>query len=184
MNLRASLLAIALATGVVAGAAAPALAKVSVVQSPSPALARGSSYAWAPVWGVALGVPAPAIVNEITAQQLQAATDSALLAKGYRRVEDPASADLIVVYRVIMGHRVDANLNGTGGPTAFAPGLSDYSLRTSQKTEGTLVLDLIERSTGRLVYRATSEKDVSSKDVQPEQLNSALKQMTKSLPSH
>ena len=183
MNLRAPLLAIALAAGVAAGAPALALAKVSVVQSPSAALARGSSYAWAPVWGVALGVPAPAIVNEITAQQLQAATDSALSAKGYRRVENPAEADLVVVYRVIMGQRVDANLSGWDRPEPFAPSRADYSLRTSQKTQGTLVLDLIERRTGRLVYRATSEKDVTGKDVQPERLNSALKEMTKSLPS-
>jgi len=181
MNPRASLLAIMLAAGLVGGS--PALAEVSVVQSPSAALARGSSYAWAPVWGVALGVPAPAIVNEITATQLQAATDSALTAKGYRRVEDPAKADLIVVYRVMMGHRIDANLSGWDRPEPFAPSRSDYSLRTSQKTQGTLMLDLIERSTGRLVYRATSEKDVTSKDAQPEQLNSALKHMTKSLPS-
>lgn len=181
MNLRTSLLAVALAVGVATGA--PALAKVSVVQTPSAALAAGSSYAWVPVWGVALGVPTPAIVNEITAQQLQAATDTALSAKGYRRVENPAEADLIVVYRVIMGHRVDANLNGWDRPQPFVPGRSDYSLRTSQKTQGTLVLDLIERRTGRLVYRATSEKDVTGKDVQPGRLDSALKELTKSLPS-
>lgn len=181
MKLRASLLAIALAAGVAAGD--PALAKVSIVQSPSPALARGSSYAWAPVWGVALGVPAPAIVNEITAQQLQRATDSALSAKGYHRVENPAEADLIITYGVMMGNRVDANLNGSGHLDPFLPSRSDYSLRTSQKTQGTLVLDLIERRTGRLVYRATSEKDVSSKDAEPERLNSALKDMTKWLPS-
>jgi hypothetical protein len=180
MTLRTSLLAVALAAGVATGV--PALAKVSIVQTPSAALAAGSSYAWAPVWGVALGVPTPAIVNEITAQQLQAATDEALSAKGYRRIENPAEADLIVAYRVIMGHRVDADLDGR--PAPFGPGRADYNRRTSQKTQGTLVLDLIERRTGRLVYRATSEKDVSSKDAEPQRLNSALKDMTKSLPSH
>ena len=179
MNLRTCLLAVALAAGVATGA--PALAKVSVVQTPSSALAAGSSYAWAPVWGVALGVPSPAIVNEITAQQLQAATDGALSAKGYRRVENPAEADLIVVYRVIMGHRIDADLDSPTAP--FGPGRADYNLRTSQKTQGMLVLDLIERRTGRLVYRATSEKDVTSKDAEPQRLTSALKEMTKALPS-
>ena len=153
------------------------------MQAPSAALARGSSYAWAPVWGVALGVPAPAIVNEITAQQLQRATYSALSAKGYRRVEDPAEADLIIAYGVMMGNRVDADLDGRGHSEPFGHGRSDYSVRRSQKTQGTLVLDLIERRTGRLVYRATSEKDVSSKDAEPERLNSALRDMTKALPS-
>jgi hypothetical protein len=49
--------------------------------------------------------------------------------------------------------------------------------------QGTLVLDLMERRTGRLVYRATSEKEVGSKDADPGRLNALLKEMTKSLPS-
>jgi len=182
MNLRASLAAIVLAAGL--AAAAPGLAKVSVAQSPSAALAAGSTYAWAPVWGVAMGAPAPAIVNQITAQQLQLATDATLSAKGYRRVEDPREADLIVTYQVITAQRVEGDLDGWDKPGPFSHGPSDYSLRTSQKTQGTLVLDLIERRTGRLVYRATSEKDISSKDAQPDRLSTVLKAMTKSLPSH
>jgi len=180
MKIRAFLAAAAVATGLAPGLST--FAKVSVVQSPSAALARGSTYAWPPTWAVALGAPAPAIVNEITAQQLQTATDSALSAKGYRRVEDPAAADLIVTYRVIMAARADAQINAWGPPDPFFPG-ANYSVTTSQKTQGTLVLDLIERSTGRLVYRATSEKDVTSKDAEPERLNSLLKDMTKPLTS-
>lgn len=181
MNFRASLAAVALAAGL--ASATPGLAKVSVAQSPSASLARGSTYAWAPVWGLALGAPAPAIVNQITAQQLQLTTDTTLSAKGYRRVDDPREADLIVTYQVITAQRVEGDLDGWDRPGAFAPGGADYTLRTSQKTQGTLVLDLIERRTGRLVYRATSEKDISSKDAEPGRLNAVLKAMTKSLPS-
>jgi len=159
----------------------PAYAKVSVVQSPSAALARGSTYAWAPMRGFVVGAPAPAIVNEITAQQLQAATDATLSAKGYRQVENAAEADLIVAYSVITTSRVEGALNSWGPPGPFFRGASDYNLTTSQKTQGTLVFDLIERQTGRLVYRATSEKDVSSKDVEPERLGSVVKEMTKPL---
>jgi hypothetical protein len=177
------ILAAALGVAVAIAAGGPALAKVSVVQSPSAALAKGSSYAWPPLWALAAGAPTPAIVNEITAQQLQAATDSALAAKGYQRLEDPAQADLIVTYRVITAPRVEGSLNGWGHPGPFFGGSSDYSLTTSQKMQGILVLDLIERQTGRLVYRATSEKDISSKDIEPERLSSLLKDMTKPLPS-
>jgi hypothetical protein len=174
--------------------AAPALAavlatgcatagKVSVLQAPSAALARGSTYAWAPISGVAQGSPAPEIVNEITAERLATATESVLSAKGYRRVRDPAEADLIVFYRVITVPRLHANLTPYGGacePFCHRP--SDYSLSTSQKTDGTLVLNLLERRTGRLVYQATSAKEVSSQDASPERLSSTLEQMTKSLP--
>jgi hypothetical protein len=171
----------ALACALAAGA--PAAAKVSVAQSPSAYLASGSTYAWPPVWGLALGDPAPAVVNEITARQLQTATDAALSAKGFRQVEDPAAADLIVTYRVITAQHTDGDLEGLRGPGPFGVGPSDYRLKTSQKMQGTLVLDLIERRTGRLVYRATSERDVGSKDAAPARLNSVLREMTKALTS-
>jgi hypothetical protein len=50
-------------------------------------------------------------------------------------------------------------------------------------TQGTLVLDLVERETGRLVWRATSEKQVSGTDVSQEKLTKLLNQMTRSLPA-
>jgi len=157
--------------------------KVSIQQVPSAALARGSTYAWAPIAGVAQGAPAPEIVNEIAAEHLGAATESVLSAKGYRRVQNPAEADLIVFYRVITTPRLDANLTAYGGacdPICRRP--ADYSLNTSRKTDGTLVLNLIERRTGRLVYQATAAKEVSSSDASQERLGSTLEQMTKSLP--
>ena len=177
----AVLTAVALFAGL--GTGQFAAAKVSIVQSASPALARGSTYAWASLWGAASGAPAPAIVNAITAQQLQAATDSSLSAKGYRRLEDPAEADLIVTFRVITASRLEARLDGWASPEPFFGGWSDYRLITSTKIQGTLVMDMIERRTGQLVYRATSEKDVNSRDIEPKRLDALLKEMTKSLPS-
>lgn len=173
----AAVMAVSLASG------APAMAKVSILQVQSAALAQGSTYAWAPISGVAVGAPAPAIVNEITAGHLKTVTETVLASKGYRRVEDPSQADLVVFYGVMTSSQLDADLTPDGGPcTPFCRGGADYDLKTSHKTRGTLVLDLIERRTGRLVYRATSEKEVSSRDASAERLNTVLKQMTKPLP--
>ena len=182
MKLKACLAAIALAATVGPGCATGG--HVTVVQTPSNALARGSTYAFPPVWGIAVGVPAPAIINEITAGRLETATEAVLSSKGYRLVQNPYEADLIVTYRVITAPRLQADLTAQGGPCGpVCRGGADYSLTTVQKTQGTLVLDLIERRTARLVYRATSEKEISSEDASPERLNSILKQMTKALPS-
>lgn len=182
MTFKGGLAACALAAGLAVGI--PAVAKVSVLQVPSAALARGATYAWAPVSGVAYGVPAPAIVNEIAADRLQAATESALAARGYRRVENPAEADLIIGYRMITAARLDAGLTAGGGLCEpFCRGRSDYRVNASEKTQGTLVLDLVDRRAGRLVYRAISEKEIGAKDASPERLGSLLKQMTKTLPS-
>lgn len=179
---KSRLAAVALAMGLAFGG--PVLAEISVSQVPSASLARGSTYVWAPISGIAVGAPAPAIVNEINADRLQAATEAALSAKGLVRVDDPREADLVVLYRMITTTRLDANLAAQGAPCEpLCGGRTDYRVDGSRKTQGTLVLDLVDRRTGRLLYRATAERDISSKDASPERLNALLKKMTKALPS-
>jgi|SRR6185369_5646663 len=166
----------------IAAAATAVEAKVSVIQSASTALAPGSSFAWAPSVGVAYGRTDPALTNEIAADRLQMATASALVSKGYRQVGSPREADLLVAYKVVLLPGREARLSGSGGCRFGFCRAPSYSLDTSQYTEGTLVLDLTERQTGRLVWRATSEKRVSGKDASPEKLSALLREMTKSLP--
>jgi hypothetical protein len=142
-------------------AATPANAKVNVIQSASPALARGSSFAWAPVSARGFGIADPRIANEVTADQLKGLTEITLTNKGYRQLADASRADLLVAYTIVIVPKTDAQLTAT---------------------QGTLVLDLIERESGRLVWRGTSEKRVTGKDVSQEKLTALLRRMTKSLP--
>ena len=157
----------------------PAAAKVNVIQSSSSALARGSAFAWAPVPAVGYGVPDPEIANEITVDLLRTLTESTLASKGYRQVADPSEADLLVAYTVIM--LPDPEGMGCGPP--LCPGESDYNPDSSHRTRGTLVLDLIERRTGRLVWRATSRKRITYKDASEKKLTALLREMTRSLPA-
>ena len=143
-------------------AATPASATVNVIQSASPALARGSCFAWAPVPARGFGIPDPRIANEVTADRLRALTEITLTNKGYRQIADASQADLLVAYTIVIVPEAEAGLTAT---------------------QGTLVLDLIERESGRLVWRATSEKQVTGKDVSQEKLTVLLRQMTKSLPA-
>jgi len=162
--------------------AAPAFAKVEISKTASSVLVKGSTFAWAPVPAVGIGLPDPAIANEITANRLQAITESALTAKGYRQIGSPEQADFLVSYTIGMLPMSDADISTSGcdSPVCAAP--SNASLDTSIHTEGMLVLDLTERQTGRLVWRATSKKRVSGKDVSDKKLAALLRQMTKSLP--
>jgi hypothetical protein len=153
---------IAAAAALGLAAAMPASAKVNVIQSASPALARGSSFAWAPVPARGFGIPDPRIANEVTADRLKGLTEITLTNKGYRQLADASQADLLVAYTIVIVPEADA------GQLA---------------TQGTLVLDLIERESGRLVWRATSEKQVTGKDVSQAKLAELLGKMTKSLPS-
>lgn len=163
--------------------ASPAYAKVDIVRTSSAALAKGSTFAWAPVPAVGVGLPDPAIANEITANRLQAITESTLAAKGYSQVGSPEQADFLVSYTVGMLPMSDADISASGcnSPVCSAP--SNASLDTGIHTEGMLVLDLTERQTGRLVWRATSKKRLTAKDVSDKRLSALLLEMTKSLPT-
>lgn len=158
LHLLAAAMALALA------GAMPVSAKVNVIQTPSAALAQGSTFAWAPTPAIGYGVPDPKFANEVTADRLRAITEFTLTNKGYRQVADTSQADLLVAYTIVIMPETDAR-------------------RTAHHTQGTVVLDLIERESGRLVWRATSEKRVTGKDVSQEKLVALLRQMTKSLPA-
>jgi Domain of unknown function (DUF4136) len=165
-------------------AAMPASAKVNVIQSPSTALAPGSSFAWAQVPARGFGLPDPQIANEITADRLARLTEVTLTNKGYRQIADASQVDLLIAYTIVILPEAGARLTAEGpncGPPLCAA--SDYSLDLQHYTQGTLVLDLIERQSGRLVWRATSEKRVTGKDVTQQKLEALLNKMTKSLPA-
>jgi hypothetical protein len=153
-------------------ATAPATAKVDVIQSSSPALARGKAFAWAPVPARGFGLPDPSIANEVTAERLRVLTEVTLANKGFRQVDDAGKADLLAAYTIVIVPDVEASL-GAHGP----------SMEMTHHTQGTLVLDLIERESGRLVWRATSEKRITGKDVSQEKLTALVRKMTRSLPS-
>jgi len=163
--------------------AAPAEAKVDISKTSSAALVKGSSFAWAPVPAVGVGLPDPAIANEITANRLQAITEATLTAKGYHEVASPDQADFLVSYTIGMLPMSDADLSMSGcdAPVCSAP--SNANLDTTIHTEAMLVLDLTERQTGRLVWRATSKKRVSGKDASDKRLSALLREMTKPLPT-
>lgn len=159
------LIAMAAALAGVAGTV-PAQARVSVDHAPSATLASGSTYAWAPVPAVGYGTIDPEIANPITAERLRRLTETTLTSRGYRQVGDLGEADLLVSYTIIL-----------------VPEDGDsYRLEARHQMRGTLVLDLTERETGRLVWRATSDKRVTGKDASEKKLTALLREMTKSLP--
>jgi len=162
--------------------AGPAEAKVEIVKTASAALVKGSTFAWAPVPAVGVGLPDPAIANEITASRLQTITEATLAAKGFRQVGSPEQADFLVSYTIGMLPMSDADISASdcNSPVCTVP--SNARLDTRIHTEGMLVLDLTERQTGRLVWRATSKKRVTGRDVSDKNLTALLREMTKSLP--
>jgi hypothetical protein len=166
---------------------------VSILQSESRALTPGATYAWA-----APSTPAanadPRVANDIIQERLHAAVDTALAAKGYRRAADAQEAQLLVSYHVSLDDRTEASVTTLSavGPTycgirgciggwgAYGPPMT--TVDTFEYTQGTLVLDIVDRASGKLAWRATSRKQVNEGDGAQAQLNAMLADMTKTLP--
>lgn len=167
--------------------AAPLSAKVSVVQSGSPALMPGAAYSWSGGNEASVAGVDPAIANPIAGQRLRAAIELSLASKGFRRVDDPSAAHLMVSYHVSLSPEKEAKVSVRGGPLCGFRGCivggRDVDVTQSSYTAGLLVLDIVDPRTGQLVWRATSDKRVDAKDVTQEKLNALLKSMTKTLPS-
>lgn len=180
--------ALGLALAPLAACQSPA-GEVSVLQSGTVTVAAGSSYAWAPT--PATTNADPRIANDIIQERLKTAIDTALAAKGFRRVADPASAQLLVSYHVGLENRQETRVSSFGGPTwcgvrgcawgLYGPPMVDVD--NVQYTEGTMLLDLTDRATGKLAWRAMSQRRVDRGDAAQSELNAIVADMTRSLPS-
>lgn len=170
-------------------------AKVSVLQSDSVLVRPGSTYAWAPVSEGTRSSADQRISNDIIQERLRSGVDSALAAKGYHKVDNPAGADLLVAYHVGLKDQTETRVDTFGGGGVGACGFRgcvggwglygppQVDVSNINYTEGTMILDLTDRSSGRLAWRATSTKRVDEKNAGSQQaINTILTDMTKSLP--
>jgi len=163
-------------------------AKVVVVQTGAPALAAGSSYAWAPTSSAVVDRADPALANEITGTRLRVAIDAALAGRGYRRSGLPATADLAVSFHVVLKQQQGAAVTDNAAVFCGWRGCirrwsTAAAVTPYNYTQGTLVLDLVDRSSGQLVWRAASEKRVTASDVSQARLNALVAEMMRSLPA-
>ncbi len=58
----------------------------------------------------------------------------------------------------------------------------DVDIRSVNYTEGAVMLDLVDAASGKLAWRATSQKRVDQKDGTQDGLNAIIADMVKTLP--
>lgn len=153
--------AVLLSAGLGLAACAEGAGNVAILQSDTAPPERGDRYAWSPVNAATYKGDDPRIAQDPLHDQVRTAIDVALFAKGYHRVNNPETADLLVAYQL----QLDA-------PQTDSP-----------SSKGALVLDLIDRPTGKLAWRATSTRRVGADDANPVTLSLILEDMTKTLPA-
>lgn len=191
LALAASLTAASLA---LAGCESPG-GKVSVLTGDTVRVAPGSTWAWAP--GARPGSGDPRIDNDIIQGRIKTAVEGALAAKGYRQV-DASSANLLVQYHIGLQNKSETRVDTFGAPgPAMACGIRgciggygwgmygapmDVDVRNISYVEGTVMLDMIDRASGKLAWRATSQKRLDQKDSDQAGVSAIVTDMVKSLP--
>ncbi|WP_195908454.1 DUF4136 domain-containing protein [Novosphingobium sp. Gsoil 351] len=185
--LRSAVFALAAMATVAGFQATTADAKTLTMQVGAPLLPAGSSFAWAPTSSALVDPANSAVANQITARRLQTAIETNLAAHGFRKAASPAISDLAVSFHVVLKQQQGARLTDTAATFCgwrgcvrrwgAAPVVTTYDY-----THGTLVIDLVDRQTGDLVWRAASEDRVTQSDLSQSHLNSMVAKMMKSLP--
>jgi hypothetical protein len=159
------------------------------------AIAPGAGLAWAPVPQDEMQNGDPRIDNDIIRQRVRNAVETALAARGHRFVQDPRDARYIVSYHVGLQNRQDYRIDTMAPPSGavcgwrgcvggFGWGMygAPRGIRSVDYVEGVMILDLVDRSSGRLAWRATSQRRVDEGDGSQERLNAAVADMVRTLP--
>ena len=169
----AAALGVALACCGAVAEAGPA-GKVVVMESVA-TVTPGSTWAWAPF---TTSSPDPRVANDIMQERMTRAVETSMASHGLRR-SSRFDARYLVTYHVAVANKVKVDSTPGAGPVR---GFGARAIDIRQYAEGTLVIDIIERDTGRLVWRAASKKKVTEKDVTQASIDAVIADMTKTLP--
>lgn len=108
-------------------------------------------------------------VSEIMLRRMYRAVDDDLAAKGFSQA-DPATADVVFAYHTGTQDRqqYDTYGYGAGGWWGgyWGGGMTTTTVRTY--TEGTLILDVVDREKNELIWRGSASKTIDEMD-SPEQ---------------
>jgi len=143
------------------------------------------TYAWYEL-ATPRGEGAPqAVPNEIVAERVRRAVTGALDAKGMRPAA-AGEADLLVTYGIVLQRGVRVYHSGWGGPYwgwygwGRGPGWGYTSARSY--VEGTLVVDVLDGSRRRLVWRGIADGAFSKPNPSDSQVAEVVARLMESFP--
>ncbi len=129
------------------------------------------TYAWLPM----KDKTDPAIYNPIVQERVHRSVDRELQARGFQRVAPDASPDFKVGWHGAIEHKVavDTIDNYYGylwdpwfdpffGPVGYG-GAGGFDTQVREYREGTLILDMVDAQSNRLVWRGTAETELAER---------------------
>lgn len=167
--------------------------RVGAVEGDDVAASR-APVAWAPLAQHELQNGDPRIDNDILRRRIRIGVENALTASGHHFVQDPGKAKYLVSYHIGLRDRRDLRVDTRGPPGGVACGwrgcVSGFGwgmygaprdIGAIHYAEGTLMLDLTERSSGHLAWRATSQRRFDQGDTSQQRIDATFVDMTRSL---
>lgn len=164
--------------------------KVNVIRDATIAIPPGSTWAWGPELPEKRPEELdPRVNNSIIHGRVRQAMETVLAQKGYR-LTDAASADFHVAYRVgVKDARQMVTQTVPTGPYWGGWGWGYYGpppmaiSREVTYSEGALMVDITQRSTGKLAFRAIGlDQDVTGADGSEAQIQQTVTKLLQSLP--
>ena len=139
----------------------------------------GPTYAWVPMPARLAAESDPRAQDPALRARLQAALDKALQAKGYRRIDDLHQADIAVAYRVGVRDVQQVSVKDTGAQSAGEAAVACNSegcsqivtqgpdhmptIKTVDTVEGGLMVEVIQPTDIRVLWRALYRGSVRAK---------------------
>ena len=167
-------LGIALVLALVACPPTPAQ-EVTTNSMPGTDFSKYHAYKWVTIEGATQP-------NQILDAQIKASIDSQLAAKGLTKT-DADNADLYIGYQASIDQEKQWNAYGMGGGPRWGGGMATAT--SSTISIGTLVLDMYDPSTKKLVWtgRATKTLDPgNSQEKKQKNLDKAMQKLLKNFP--
>ncbi|HEX6590446.1 MAG TPA: DUF4136 domain-containing protein [Moraxellaceae bacterium] len=173
-------------------------AQVVVEQDPAAHLPGPGTYAWGSASDHMPGEDNPRINNDIIAGMVQTALDTGLAKRGYKPAEKGQAAWLVHYHaglekqtQLVTEPMYPAAPRVVCGPYACGGGYGwgyygppEAVTRTVTFHEGTLILDIHDATTNKLVWRGTVSDDVNvNKPVNPARLQQAIDKLLQKLPA-
>jgi hypothetical protein len=152
MTTRRTLLA--LAAGLLLTATAARAQTVTYDYDKAAPFSAFRTYAWVP----GTSVPDPLIDKRIVA-----AIDGELAAKGLRKVDTAADADVVVAYHASFDTNLQITGFGSGWGAYRFGGTRSGTARAEEILVGTLIVDVVDARSRTIVWRGSATKDVNLK---------------------
>jgi hypothetical protein len=151
------------------------------------------TYSWLPLKEGA----DPHVYNPIIQARVQQAVDRNLTSRGYQKVEEGQPSDFKVGWHGAIDEKVDVDYVNTAygygwdpwydpfyGPVAYGGAGAGHPV-VREYREGTLILDVVDAGSNKLVWRGTAESELSEKmDANKSQklINQAADEMLEKFP--